>query len=117
MPAAQLTLTNFPITGPVFSGPQEQPFICSTESFKLPDGSTLGPPLDVNCSSKTVVQYAYKSTAVASAGSANARQVNAGLNPLPNLKTLPADVAWTTTSTGQKVPYVVRIETGTINRG
>ena len=33
---------NFPITGPVFSGPQEKPFICSTENFKLPDGSTLG---------------------------------------------------------------------------
>jgi hypothetical protein len=114
-PAAQLTLTNFPITGPVFSGPQEKPFICSTESFKLPDGSTLGPPLDANCSAKTVVQYLYKSTAAPS--KPDARVINAGLKPLANLKALPADTAWTTTSTGQKVPYVVRIETGTINRG
>jgi hypothetical protein len=32
------------------------------------------------------------------------------------LTALPPDVAWTTTSTGQRVPYVVRVETGTINR-
>src|SRR5205814_2691154 len=60
-PAAALTLANHPITGPVFSGPQEQPFICQTEEFKLPDGNTLGVPLDANCSVKTVVTYVYKS--------------------------------------------------------
>ena len=29
-PAEQLTLTNYPIQGPVFSGPHQQPFICAT---------------------------------------------------------------------------------------
>ena len=28
--SARLTLTNYPITGPIFSGPQEQPFYCMT---------------------------------------------------------------------------------------
>jgi len=31
-PAAHLALINHPITGPVFSGPQEQPFICDTDN-------------------------------------------------------------------------------------
>ena len=35
---ARLTVTNHPIAGPIFSGPHEQPFICETESFKLPSG-------------------------------------------------------------------------------
>jgi hypothetical protein len=42
--AEQLRLKNHPITGPIFSGPQEQPFLCETQNFKLPDGSSLGPP-------------------------------------------------------------------------
>ena len=55
-----LRVTNYPITGPVISGPWQQPFICQTEQFVLPDGSMLGPPLDANCSARTVVQYIYK---------------------------------------------------------
>jgi hypothetical protein len=39
------------------------------------------------------------------------------IKPLPMGAALPPDVAWTTTTTGRKVPYVVRVETGTINRG
>src|SRR5262245_4324145 len=33
-PAATAALKNYPITGPVFSGPQEQPFLCQTQEFK-----------------------------------------------------------------------------------
>ncbi len=112
-PADQLTLTNHSITGPIFSGPQEQPFICSTEQFKLPDGTTLGPPLDANCSAKTVIKYVYKPATAEK----SPREGKPILNPLPSMTSLPSDVAWTTTSTGQRVPYVIRIETGTINRG
>jgi hypothetical protein len=112
-PKEQLALTNHPIKGPVFSGPQEQPFLCSTERFKLPDGMALGPPLDADCSVKTVVNYVYK----AAPGEGDAPpQGKPVLKPLPSLTALPPDVAWTVTSTGQRVPYVVRIETGTINR-
>src|SRR5262245_55465416 len=54
-----LDVTNYPITGPVISGPWQQPFICQTDMFVLPDGTKLGAPLDANCSARTVVQYVY----------------------------------------------------------
>ena len=41
-PAASLEVTNYPITGPVTSGPWIQPFICQTDQFTLPDGTKLG---------------------------------------------------------------------------
>jgi hypothetical protein len=113
--AEELRLKNYPITGPIFSGPQEQPFLCETQNFKLPDGSSLGAPLDANCSVKTVVTYVYKSTTPAPA-TVRAGRAAINLKPLPSLTALPADVAWTTTTTGEKVPFVVRVETGTINR-
>jgi hypothetical protein len=102
---AELAITNHPLTGPVFSGLQEQPFICETSEFQLPDGKLLGRPLDASCSVRTVVSYVYRSIGD-----------KPSFLPLPNLTELPADVAWTTTSLGKPAPYVVRVETGTINR-
>ena len=55
--SAKLTVVNHPITGPLFSGPQEQPFVCMTDKFKLQGGGTLGPPLDAHCSVATRVDY------------------------------------------------------------
>jgi Tannase-like family of unknown function (DUF6351) len=115
-PADQLRLKNYPITGPIFSGPQEQPFLCETQDFKLPAGNSLGPPLDANCSVEMVVTYVYKSTAPAPAAGAGRRGTGMNLKPLASLTSLPPDVAWTTTTTGEKVPFIVRVETGTINR-
>lgn len=105
---ATVELTNYPITGPILSGPHITPFICQTQDFKLPDGSTLGPAIDANCSAPTKVQYLYRAT------------TGEGLNPLkpmPDTRVLPADVAMTTTTDGVTVPFVVRVETGTMNRG
>jgi hypothetical protein len=116
VPASQLPLKNYPITGPIFSGPQERPFICQTQDFVLPDRSLLGPPIDANCSVKTVVTYVYKSTTPASVTASGGSIGTTNLKSLPSLTTLPPDVAWTTTTTGDKVPYIVRVETGTINR-
>ena len=145
--AASLDITNYPITGPVFSGPWIKPFICQTQDFTLPDGSKLGAPLDENCSARTVVQYVYRSrnapppaangarAAAPAAGSiddqtragqpAPARGAAAGRGaaappaflPLPTTTSLPADVAMTTTTDGVTVPFVVRVETGTMDRG
>ena len=101
----QLTIVNHPIVGPVFSGPHEQPFICETESFKLQSGETLGKPLDANCSIKTRVDYYYRSTA------------GGALKPLTPPESAPADLAQVDDARpASTVPYVVRIETGTINR-
>jgi hypothetical protein len=103
---ASLDLQNFASTGPLFSGPQETPFICQTQTFTLAGGGNLGAPLDANCSIKTRVDYVYRNTAATPA-----------FVPLASITApLPADVATTTTNDGKTVPYVVRIETGTLNR-
>lgn len=134
--SATLRVTNYPITGPVISGPWQQPFICQTEKFDLPDGEPLGPAIDENCSAKTVVQYIYLSkdyvapAAPAAAADddddADARTSRAAatrarergwFKPLPSTTSLPPDVARTTTLDGKTVNFIVRIETGTMNRG
>jgi hypothetical protein len=104
---AELTLVNHPRSGPVFSGPQETPYVCVTEDFTLVTGGTLGPPLDEGCSVATRTDYVYRSTA------------GGELVPLPGGPggaARPDDLAWITTRTGARVPYIVRVETGTINR-
>lgn len=103
---ARLTLTGHPAEGPVFSGPHQQPFVCETGTFRLPVvGGTLGDPLDADCSAKTRVDYFYRNTAgVYTAWPAGATAY-------------PADLGRTTTSTGRSVPFIVRMETGTANRG
>jgi Tannase-like family of unknown function (DUF6351) len=103
--STRLTLTNYPITGPIFSGPHEQPFYCMTQLFMLPASTqTLGPPLDADCSIATRVDYVYRTTG--------------GLfQPLSGPTSYPTDLAQTTTSQGKTVPYIVRVATGTVNRG
>lgn len=103
-PVATLTLVDHPITGPVFSGPHEQPFVCETDAFTLVSGETLGAPLDDDCSIARRVDYAYRSTE------------DGELKPLTDPHVRPADLATTTTLTSAEVPYIVRIETGTVNR-
>ena len=111
-PEASLTLRNHPVTGPIFSGPQQQPFVCKTVSqglgLPLADNHEgIGWPLgggdwSKDCSAPTKVEFLYRSTA----GSFKALPAGP----------LPADVAQTTTLDGRTVPYVVRREKGTINR-
>jgi hypothetical protein len=103
--ATKVTLTNYPITGPMLSGPHLKPYICQTEAFTLPDGSKLGVATDANCSAATKVNYVYRAT------------TGGALKPLPSTSSLPADVATTTNTLGVTVPFVVRVETGTMNRG
>ncbi len=102
---ASLAINNHPITGPVFAGPKETPFICETAKFKLADGTLMSEPRDADCSVETVVTYIYKTTG------------DTKFKPLPSRTALPADIAHTTTLAGQSVPYVVRVEAGTIDRG
>ena len=103
--ATSLTLTNYPITGPITSGPQMSPFICSTGTLSLPDGTKLvATPNDLNCSAQTNVQYQYRTT------------LNV-YKTLTDLTTIPADVKLIKNSAGVDVPYIVRVETATIDRG
>jgi hypothetical protein len=102
---ATLALTNYPATGPMISGPFMKPFICQTDAFVLPDGTKLGAALDANCSAATKINYVYRSTA------------GGALKPMTSTASLPADVATTTTTAGTTVAFVVRVETGTMDRG
>ena len=98
--AARLDITNHPISGPVFAGKQVTPWICSTEDHEL------GEPLDSKCSGKTRYEFLYKST----------NPLVSGLQPY-DPDDPPADVATTTTDQGVTVPFIVRNERGTIDRG
>jgi hypothetical protein len=116
-------------TGPIFSGPQQPVFICTTiqQGFGNPlvDNqvgrgfmvfNTPGVPASgiagwsENCSMNTVVRYAYRSnTNTGDSFTALASGWTPG-------DALPANAVNTTTSDGLTVPYVVRQEIGTINR-
>jgi hypothetical protein len=89
---ARLVVVNHDIRGPVFSGPQIQPWYC------LPDAT------DAQCSRPVAYTYQYKSS---SSGNFAAYDPS---NP-------PSDVATTTTDQGKTVPYIVRIEKGVMDRG
>jgi hypothetical protein len=123
-PSVSLTLTDFPVSGPIFSGPQQQPFVCKTEQ------SGLGQPLvdnqnhtglpvfaldangakttqivgwSANCATTTRVVYVYRTT-------------GNQWKPLPADHSRPADLATTTTLDGTTRDFIVRWERGTINR-
>jgi hypothetical protein len=94
--ASSLDVVDHSINGPVFSGKQQLPYLCQTTSFGLASSS---PP---DCFAPTVVSYAYKNT-------------SGTFVPLADPTSIPADAA-TATVNGQSVPYIVRIETGVIDR-
>lgn len=97
---AYLEIDNHPIGGPVFSGEQLQPWFCDTES------EDLGPPVDDQCNAPTLVEFFYRSTDSA----------RPGFQPY-DPDDPPSDVATTTTDEGEEVPFIVRRERGTMNRG
>ena len=87
--AARLTITNHPNGGPVFSGPQIQPWFCQSGA------------LDAQCNQPPSYAYLYRST----------DPTKTGLQPY-DPENPPSDVATTTTDEGIDVPFVVRQETG-----
>ena len=98
--AARLTITNYDQGGPVFAGPQVQPWICTTED------NGLGAPLNEKCSAPTRVSYLYQP-----------QGAEPGEYEPYDPKSPPTDVATTTTDQGRKVPFIIRVETGTMDRG
>jgi hypothetical protein len=89
--AARLTILNHPIGGPVLAGPQVKPWSCFAGS------------LDDQCNRPVSYAYYYEPTGGGSLVSYDPT------NP-------PPDVANTTTDQGKTVPFIVRQETGTIDR-
>ena len=110
---ARIVITNYPIGGPIFAGPQVQPWVCNTQNPPSNSGGTptvapvgLGPPTDAQCDTKPAVSYMYKD---ASSGQLTTYDP---ANPPPS-----SQIATTTTDQGHTVPYVVRQEFGVEDRG
>jgi len=97
--SSQLMLTNHAITGPILSGPHITPYECRTTQ------NGLGAPLDADCSAAAKTTYYYRSTS---------KTFKVLTNPTGPR---PTDLVSTTTTDNRTVPYIVRVETGTINRG
>lgn len=96
--ATSQSLVNYPITGGVLAGPLMTPYECRTKE------SGLGDPKDANCSAPTRYDWFYKPSG---GGAYKAYDPKA-----PK----PADVASTTTIDGKTVPFIVRVESGVIDR-
>ena len=95
---SQITLLNHPATGPILSGPHLQPFVCTAAE------EGFGEPLDADCSTVTQTRYFYRNTA------GNFVQISDVTAPYPD------DLAWTEFRPGERLPFVVRLESGTRNR-
>src|SRR5439155_4284583 len=114
-----ITLTNYPITGPMFTGPHQTPFVCTTiqsavgrqplvdsatpPGYRVTDaqGHTIGYSRD--CSIDTFFSYFYRSTSGA-------------LKVMPGDGSRPPDLGTVTLPDGRAVDFVVRREIGSINR-
>lgn len=129
--ASTLKVTNYPIGGPIISGPQVQPWVCATPTAQAESGTTPSTnasglsttATDAQCNIRTEVAYFYKTTAAGCASvlpdpaAPATAPANACFKPYDPAAARPADLANTTTDTGQTVPYIVRRERGTVNRG
>ncbi len=84
---AELRIINHPNGGPVFSGPQLQPWVCQDTA------------VDAQCNQPAEYEFTYMP------------EDGSGFKPY-DPENPPADVAQTTTDEGETVPYIVRTETG-----
>ena len=133
---AQITITNHPIGGPVFSGAQLQPWICATQTAKPvtvtgnPGGtpptaeattkvSGLGSdPVDAQCNAATVYTFYYRKADAPADCTFGVAGANACYTPY-DPKAMPADaeIASLTNDRGATVKDLIRVERGAINRG
>jgi hypothetical protein len=98
-PTVHLTVTNHPSGGPVFAGPQVQPWVCENVAG-------FPAPADVQCDAPPIFSFSYMDAATHTFKSYNPA------SPPPA-----AQIASTTTDQGVTVPYIVRSEHGAMDRG
>ena len=129
-PRASLAITNHPIGGPVLLGSQTTPWICATPTPTAASGNTPASnasglstfAIDAQCNIATEYKLFYRTT-TAGCSSALPDPSPPAAPPTNNCfkpytpGSAPADLAMTTTTAGLTVPYIVRVERGTINRG
>lgn len=102
---ARITITNYPNGGPIFAGPQIQPWPCL-------EGAT-----DTQCNRPVSYEYFYKSSTPALPCAQAGVPPSCGNFKPYDPQSPPTDVAMTTTDQGKTVPYIVRVENGTQDRG
>ena len=106
-PALHLTITNHPNGGPVFAGPQVQPWVCRTIAPTATDPGFPAPNAgDAQCNSATAYTYVYMDAVT------HTFKAYDPAAPPPA-----ASIATTTTDQGATVPYIVRRERGAMDRG
>ena len=128
--SASLTITNQPRGGPLLLSTQTQPWICATPAPVAPVGSTPGSnasglsttAVDAQCNIATEYKFFYRTTAATCSTALPDPSPPAVASPTNCFKPYapgitPPDLAMTTTSDGLTVPFIVRIERGTLNRG
>lgn len=117
---ARLTITNHPISGPIFSGPQVQPWICATPTAQEATGTTpatnasglSAAATDAQCNVASEDHLFYRTTEQCSQRSGG----TPCFKPYDPNAAPPADLAETINDAGVKVKYVVRVERGVLNR-
>ena len=111
---ARLRITNHPLHGPVFAGPQVLPWFCDTEN------AGLGPSTAPHCEAAPVYSYNYKPKNCVPLPFPSIDTGGVAVNcllPDYDPENPPDDVDTTTTDQGRTVPFIVRTETGVIDRG
>lgn len=110
---ARIVITNHPIGGPIFAGPQVQPWVCNTQNPPSNSGGTptvapvgLGPPTDAQCDTEPAISYVYKD-----AITGQFTTYDPANPPASSM------IATTTTDQGHTVRYIVRQEFGVEDRG
>jgi hypothetical protein len=125
---ARLRITNHPIGGPVLSGEQITPYFCATPT---PQPATATTPatnasglstaaIDAQCNIASERKLYYRTTASGCSFTlpdANNPPANPCFRPYDPMLPPPADMARITPEHGIEIPYVVRVERGTMNRG
>ena len=89
---ARTTIIDHPSGGPIFSGPQVKPWVCRNPAAT-----------DAQCDQPPTFEYEYMSS------------VTQSFTPYDPASP-PPDVATTTTEDGKTVPFIIRIETGYLDR-
>ena len=127
---ATLVITNAPIGGPVLLAAQTTPWVCATPTAVAANGSTPASnasglsttATDAQCNIATEFKLFYRSTtancstALPDPSPPAVAAANNCFKPY-TVGVTPTDLATTTTTAGRTVPYIVRVERGTLNRG
>lgn len=120
-----LALVNHPLQGPMFSGPQQYPFVCTADTeigaqlrvdVAEPPASPAPPVYPVTGAGGTTIGYSADCVVEEPMISYQYKTTAGAFADLPADGSRPSDMATTTLDDGRTVDFIVRWERGTINR-